>query len=287
MSFIIFVLSTLNADSIVDIINNDPTSTWVAVEYHPSIMSREKMKRRLGAYLPPRPSHKLVPRNDLPENFDSREQWPGLILGVRDQGDCGSCWAFAITSCAGDRLGVQGRGVGDLSPQDLVSCDTDDYGCGGSSLDPAWQWMFTDGVTTEQCIPYVSGSGRVPVCPAKCKDGSKIQRYRPSKWLYLQDSQMQDEIIQRGPIQVAFTVYDDFRTYKSGVYIHKTGAQGGGHAVLCLGWGVEDGTPYWLCQNSWGAEWGDQGYFKILRGDNHCGIESYAYTGHFTYPRSV
>ena len=74
-------------------------------------------------------------------------------------------------------------------------------------------------------------------------------------------------------MQVAFTVYEDFVTYKKGVYRHVTGGELGGHAVRMLGWGVEDGTPYWLLANSWNSDWGDGGYFKILRGSDECGIE--------------
>ncbi len=72
----------------------------------------------------------------------------------------------------------------------------------------------------------------------------------------------------------AFTVYADFPSYKSGVYQHVSGSELGGHAIKILGWGVENGTPYWLVANSWNEDWGDKGFFKILRGKNECGIES-------------
>lgn len=68
-------------------------------------------------------------------------------------------------------------------------------------------------------------------------------------------------------------VYDDFLTYKSGVYQHVSGGDPGGHAIKIIGWGVENGTPYWLCANSWNYSWGENGFFKILRGKNECGIE--------------
>jgi hypothetical protein len=76
-----------------------------------------------------------------------------------------------------------------------------------------------------------------------------------------------------GPLYVAFTVYADFETYRSGVYKHTTGGFLGGHAVEMLGWGTEDGEDYWLIKNSWNEEWGDGGLFKIARGVNECGIE--------------
>ena len=107
---------------------------------------------------------------------------------------------------------------------------------------------------------------------------------------------IQREIMTNGPVEAALTVYADFVNYKSGkyndheinsrgndvigclgftgVYQHVSGKALGGHAIKMLGWGVEDGTPYWLIANSWNSDWGDKGYFKILRGRNHCGIES-------------
>ena len=90
---------------------------------------------------------------------------------------------------------------------------------------------------------------------------------------------MQTELMTNGPIEVAFTVYSDFLTYREGVYSHKSGSALGGHAVKMIGWGVDNGTPYWLVANSWNEGWGDNGYFKIKRGNNECGIEGQAVAG--------
>jgi cathepsin B len=84
---------------------------------------------------------------------------------------------------------------------------------------------------------------------------------------------IQAEIMAHGPITAAFTVYQDFITYKSGVYQHLTGQALGGHAVKIIGWGVDGTTPYWTVMNSWNEYWGDWGSFKILRGSDECGIE--------------
>lgn len=80
------------------------------------------------------------------------------------------------------------------------------------------------------------------------------------------------EILAHGPVSAAFTVFDDFLTYRTGVYKHITGNVLGGHAVKIIGWGNEDGIPYWLIVNSWNEDWGDKGTFKMLRGYNECGI---------------
>jgi cathepsin B len=74
-------------------------------------------------------------------------------------------------------------------------------------------------------------------------------------------------------------VYEDFVDYKEGVYQHVEGDLLGGHAIKIIGWGVENGVKYWLCVNSWNEFWGDRGYFKILRGVNHCGVEGNIVTG--------
>jgi len=85
---------------------------------------------------------------------------------------------------------------------------------------------------------------------------------------------IEKEIMKHGPVEGAFTVYQDFLTYKSGVYTHEKGPELGGHAIKIMGWGVEGGVKYWLVANSWNEDWGDAGTFKILRGEDHCGIES-------------
>jgi cathepsin B len=88
------------------------------------------------------------------------------------------------------------------------------------------------------------------------------------------ENQIRLELFKSGSVEAAFTVYEDFVNYKSGVYQHVTGKALGGHAIKIFGWGVENGVKYWLVANSWNADWGDNGTFKILRGEDHLGIES-------------
>lgn len=82
-------------------------------------------------------------------------------------------------------------------------------------------------------------------------------------------------MIMKGPVQGAFSVYEDFMNYKEGVYQHLSGKYLGGHGVKIIGWGKEDGLEYWLCVNSWGTKWGTDGYFKIKMGE--AGIEKSIY----------
>lgn len=81
--------------------------------------------------------------------------------------------------------------------------------------------------------------------------------------------------MKNGPVQASYTVYEDFYSYQNGVYHHVLGNYSGRHSVKILGWGTENGTDYWLIANSWGTNWGRLGgFFKFLRGENHCDIES-------------
>jgi len=128
-----------------------------------------------------------------------------------------------------------------------------------------------------------SEGGTTPKCHKKCENSKYTVPYNKDK-SYGQKSysiknnvqQIQMELMNNGPVEAAFTVFEDFPNYKSGVYQHVTGGPLGGHAIRILGWGVEgeEKTPYWLVANSWNYDWGDGGTFKILRGQDHCGIES-------------
>jgi len=118
-------------------------------------------------------------------------------------------------------------------------------------------------------------------CEKKCGDGySKSysdDKVSEGKVSSLSSVSAMQAALQKGPISVAFTVYADFPTYKSGVYKHTSGSALGGHAVEMIGYGTDPaGGDYWLVKNSWNEQWGDNGAFKIARGNNECGIEGQA-----------
>ena len=165
-----------------------------------------------------------------------------------------------------------------LSPETLVECDKTDMGCQGGWLGNAWKFMESNGITTDSCEPYTSGTGKVGSCPSKCSDGSSMKLYKCKSGSVVEatsPSQIKAEIYQNGPMETGFTVYQYFMNYKSGVYHHVSGGMLGGHAVKMLGWGTENGVNYWLCANSWGPSWGENGFFKIKQGD--CGIDQAVY----------
>jgi cathepsin B len=273
---------------------NAPESkaTWTAGEN--SIFKGKKMsevQHMLGAFLVHPETMRLpklsygISSNDVPTQFDAYTNWPQCAHPVRDQAQCGSCWAFSASESLTDRFCIA-KNDGSfpiLSPQDMVSCDHSDYGCQGGYLTNAWKYLENTGIVTDACMPYKSGGGFVPSCPNQCDTAStpftKYQAKSGSTVTYASVVDAQQGLMQDGPFQVGFSVYQDFFSYTSGVYSHVSGGLAGGHAVLITGWGVESGTPYWLVKNSWASSWGMNGYFKIKRGNNECGVESQMIAG--------
>lgn len=204
-----------------------------------------------------------------PKSFDSRKEWPDCIGAIRNQGDCGSCWAFSAVEVLADRYCISKKEHVVLSPQWLVSCDGTNSGCGGGVLPVAWKYLESHGVPLESCDPYKSGdndeSGK---CDAKC---DKFYKATAAK-AYKHPAAIQAAIMANGPVQTGFTVYQDFMSYKKGIYVHKKGAELGGHAVKIVGWGQQKGVNYWVVANSWGTNWGMDGFFNIKWGQ--CGIDS-------------
>ena len=216
----------------------------------------------------------------LPSSFDWRDQLAGAVHPIRDQKQCGSCWAFAATEAHSDRLFIHSQGAVDvvLSPQDMVSCDPWDLGCNGGILSFAWSYIKNTGVVADACIPYTSGDGTVASCPKQCTGSGPWTKYKCDGNVVSSSGpdRIQSDIFANGPVETGFTVYEDFMSYKSGIYVHTAGAQLGGHAVKIIGWGTaDDGTQYWICANSWGTSWGEDGFFNIAFGQ--CGIDSTTY----------
>jgi len=230
---------------------------------------------------------------NLPTQFDARIQWPTCIGAVRNQGDCGSCWAFGCVEALSDRFCIHSNGtvMVELAPLDVVTCDTDDDGCQGGYPENAWSYGVSSGIVLEACAPYNASIPTcppdqqpclnfvpTPKCPNKCVDGETwkgSKHFGQSAYsISSKVDQIATEILTNGPVEASFEVYEDFVNYKSGVYKHTTGKLLGGHAIKIIGWGVLNGEDYWLCENSWTATWGNQGFFMILKGVDECGIEA-------------
>jgi len=219
----------------------------------------------------------LLENIKAPASFDSRTQWPGCIHPILDQGQCGSCWAFGASEALSDRFCIASNGATDvvLSPQYIVDCDFFGFGCNGGNPLQAWKFLQNKGLPTYSCVTYTAQDGK---CPSTCDDGSALTFYKASTVSsYTNPASIQAAILAGGPIEVSFTVYQDFMSYSSGVYLHTWGNELGGHAVKMVGWGVSGSQNYWICANSWGTTWGIQGFFWI--GFGQCGIDSSGVAG--------
>jgi cathepsin B len=282
-------------NDLIERVNSNPRATWKAGRNARfEGVSLDTARSLLGTVVlneTGAPKAKAVYASNIPTSFDARQQWPNCIHPIRDQQQCGSCWAFGATETLSDRFCIATGGKTNviLSPQDLVSCDSDNYGCSGGYLNLAWQFMQDTGVLTDACYPYTSGDGDTGTCKATAsgncpsKKGSETYYKSQAAQDFSNDvAKIQTEIMTHGPVEVAFDVYQDFFSYTSGVYTHQSGGLAGGHAVKMIGWGVtNDGknTPYWIVANSWGTSWGQDGFFWILRGSNECGIEANVIAG--------
>ncbi|XP_054724112.1 tubulointerstitial nephritis antigen-like [Uloborus diversus] len=262
------------------------------------------IKHRLGTFKPIRTTMEMteihqITNGPLPQTFDSRQKWRSLITPIRDQGDCASSWAFSTTAMSSDRLAIESLGMEklELSPQHLLSCQRrGQRACHGGHLDKAWYFLRKKGVTTGTCFPY---TGREDTkCPftngrsdkVRCPTGGEGKVYfsTPPYRVGPKEEEIMREIYFNGPVQATFRVQPEFFLYKNGIYRHEPSLtaslsepfrQQDWHSVRILGWGEDiiDGKnlKYWLCANSWGEEWGEGGYFRIIRGQDECDIEMF------------
>ena len=217
----------------------------------------------------------LLENLKLPSSFDARTAWPGCVGAIRDQGQCGSCWAFGAAETLSDRFCIVYDTKVVLSPQYLVDCDDYDDGCSGGYLDNAWYFLTEYGVPNDTCVPYVADE---QYCGDTCANGKSLYLYYAKDvYEFTDPASIQAEVLSNGPIEVAFDVYTDFFYYSSGIYTYTWGSYEGGHAVKLIGWGLSGNTNYWICANSWGTSFGVNGYFYIAFGQ--VGIDSEGIAG--------
>lgn len=307
---------------------NEKATTWKAarpIKFNNATVA--DVKKMLGTVLPHEegfyePAEKTLFATEsttIPTDFDVRTNWPecSSVTGlVRDQSNCGSCWAFGSTEAFNDRHCIAtGDSTTILAPEDTNACCSGfkcafSMGCNGGQPSGAWKWFASTGVSSggdwadngkgTTCKPYsmqscahhvdppagmvacdtLGDTYKTPECTDSCYESGYATPYTADKLKAKSEysvkgtENMQKELMEHGTLSVSLTVYEDFEAYSSGVYQHVTGKSLGGHAIKMVGWGVDNGTPYWTCVNSWNDSWGENGQFRILRGSDECGIES-------------
>jgi len=241
-----------------------------------------------------------IDSNKLPLNWDWRNVGGvNYIPSPRKQGDCGSCYIFSSMSGLEARLRIQTLNQDQtlFSKQYVVSCNPYTEGCEGGYPILVGKFLNEFDILPETCFPY---HARNVDCNLRCNNQGNKRRYTVSKYGYLggfyggtTEEMMMKEIRAHGPMPGNILVPFNFSYYKSGVYMfqHKVNRNNGKiskislmdrnldwqkveHSVLIVGWGEEKGVKYWICLNTWGTQFGEGGFFKILRGENECNIES-------------
>ncbi|KAH0631116.1 hypothetical protein JD844_005240 [Phrynosoma platyrhinos] len=218
----------------------------------------EGIQYRLGTIKPPTSVMNMnelqmnMDENEvLPPYFNAADKWSGMIHEPLDQGNCAGSWAFSTAAVASDRISIHSMGhmTPALSPQNLLSCNTrHQQGCNGGHLDGAW-WFLR----------------------------------RRGKQANCQEKEIMKELMENGPVQAIMEVHEDFFMYRTGIYRHTPVAAGkpeqyrrhGTHSVKITGVCYQMFGVTKIAANSWGKDWGEHGYFRIVRGANECEIETF------------
>ncbi|KAE8588054.1 hypothetical protein XENTR_v10022313 [Xenopus tropicalis] len=210
-----------------------------------------------------------------PASIDWRTK--GCVTPVRNQGKCGSCYAFSAVGALECQWKNKTRSLVTFSPQELVDCSYTEgnNGCKGGSLNASFTYMMKNGVMEDSAYKYTEKEE-----PCKKKKPSNTGVVKDFYTLPAgNETALKNAVGIDGPVSVVIdSSGQGFRMYNSGVYYDPYCTTNLDHSVLVVGYGTDNGNDYWLIKNSWGVGWGEQGYVKMARNrNNHCGIASYAY----------
>jgi len=200
-----------------------------------------------------------VDTSALPNDVDWRTS--GAVQRVKDQGQCGSCWAFSATGAVESFTKIKTGTLPDLSEQQIVDCchAGGSMGCNGGEETAALEWIAQHGQCSEASYPYRARDGQCKTCTAVAHiAGAKRISGEPA----LQTA------LNIEPVTVAVDAGSpDWQSYKGGIYNGRCGTQLN-HAILAVGYTAN----YWIVKNSWSTAWGDKGYIHLIRGKNICGV---------------
>jgi cathepsin L len=241
-------------------------ATWTPTEYR-TLLGRLPSARHTRAI-------SAQPRSDPPASIDWRTK--GVVNAIKDQANCGSCWAFASIQAAESAYAQKYTTLYSCSEQNLVDCVTTYLGCRGGLGTLAYDHIIKKQgglLNLEADYPYTAVNGE-----CKCNTGKGVNKIAPYQRGGSGDETSLQQLV--GTVGVAEIGIDasqpSFQLYSSGIY-DESGRTSDDldHGVGCVGYGTEASTPYWIIRNSWGANWGENGYIRMSRNrNNQCGVAS-------------
>ncbi|GLU04224.1 hypothetical protein SLE2022_213830 [Rubroshorea leprosula] len=227
-------------------------------EYRATYLGAKKSPRKVS-----KSSDRYEPRvgDSLPDSVDWRKK--GAVVEVKDQGSCGSCWAFStIAAVEGINKIVTGDLIS-LSEQELVDCDTTyNEGCNGGLMDYGFEFIINNGgIDTEEDYPYVAADGRCD----QYRKNAKVVTIDDYEDVPQNNEQALQKAVANQPVSVAIEGGGRaFQFYESGIFTGRCGTALD-HGVTAVGYGTENGKHYWIVKNSWGSSWGESGYIRMER----------------------
>lgn len=209
----------------------------------------------------------------LPDSIDWRSK--GAVTPVKNQAQCGSCWAFATVANMEGQNFLQNGELISLSEQELVDCSTSDNGCNGGLPSRAYEDMIStnSGFELEKAYGYEGKDG-------SCRAKRDLEKVFIASWLPIStdENQIAAALVKYGPLAMALNA-EPMQMYTGGVsdpwFCSPSGID---HAVTLTGFGTDGDKPYWVIKNSWGPEWGEKGYYRLIRGKGKCGMNRYVTT---------
>ncbi|MGD9402851.1 MAG: FG-GAP-like repeat-containing protein, partial [bacterium] len=251
--------------------------SWTAGETSMNSIPPAERRKYLGLKVPPgtRPfagppavPGRIAPR-ELPAVWDWREQ--GGVTPVKYQGQCGSCWIFCTVGAFESLLLIETGVEHDLSEQQILVCNKDGYGCRGGWMRSAYNVLMSPGAVSEECMPYMA-CDTLPCTQDSCEVVDHLDCYAEIP----NDINILKQKVYEHPVSTGLTIFDDFFSYTGGCYEHD-GSMECDHCVMIVGWADTacGGEGAWICKNSWGENWGIDGYFYIKYGS--CGIGGWSH----------
>jgi len=209
----------------------------------------------------------------VPDYFDWRNE--GAVTPVKNQEQCGSCWAFSTTENVESMWILAGKGTNstvDFAPQQIVDCDNSDDGCGGGDPPTAYDYLISaGGIESEANYPYTAEDGT-------CKFNAKEVEGKITNWQYAcsweEEATLQTSLLQMGPVSICVDA-SAWQDYESGVMTWEECAYINllDHCVQLVGYNtVDSSNPYWMVRNSWGTDWGIDGYIWLEMWEDTCGL---------------